>query len=137
MKKFILSLFVLTAFVLISVHQAQAGLINYNRRNNTGAPTGGGYKKPAATTAKATTTAPMWMRRAPEAKTATEKVYDINRDGLLQPSEVKIYLRSVAEVVDAKGGFTVNSDILKEYDKNHDGLISRIEIQDLKSEANG
>lgn len=140
MKKFILSLSVLTAFVLISVCNVQAGLINYERRNNKGAPParGGGYQpaQPAQAVAAATPT-PMWMKTPPQVKTAVEKVYDVNRDGKLQPAEVKIYLRSVIENVNAKGGLTVNSDILKEYDKNKDGLISRIEIEDLKRDVQG
>ena len=145
MKKFILSISVVFTFMLIG--DAQAGLINYNRRNNTGTPTGGGYRraapaaKPAApapvkpVAAAPAATIPLWMQTPPQVKTAIERVYDVNRDGKLQPAEVKIYLRSVIETVDAKGGLTVNSDILKEYDKNKDGLISRIEVLDLKRDA--
>ena len=75
------------------------------------------------------------MRTAPQVKTDNERTYDVNRDGKLQPAEVKIYLRGIIEIVEKKGGFTVNSDILKEYDKNKDGLISRIEVQDLKRDT--
>ena len=139
MQKLILSISVVATCVFMLISNAQAGLINYKRREGaTPAPAGGGYKKPAPAAkaaAAAAPAAPMWMQNAPEVKTAAERVYDINRDGKLQPAEVKIFLRSVAEVVDAKGGFTVNSDILKEYDKNHDGLISRTEIVDLKRDT--
>ena len=106
---------------------------------------GGAYSKPAAPArppapaapaAPAVDTRPMWMRQAQSAATATEKRYDLNRDGVLQTAEAKIFLRDVIQVVDSKGGYTVDSDLLREYDKNRDGLISRTEIIDVKADVN-
>lgn len=133
MKRFILSLSVCAACLLMSIFDAQAGLINYGRRNNPGAPAparGGAQAKAVAPAA-----VPAWMKTPPGVKNAAEKVYDVNRDGKLQPAEVKIYLRSVIETIESKGGFTINSDVLREYDKNRDGVISRYELPDLKRDA--
>ena len=135
MKKIVLSLALCAAITFISVYHAQAGLINYGRRNKAATPATGGYKAQPAKAAVPAQVAPLWMRTAPQVKTDNERTYDVNRDGKLQPAEVKIYLRGIIEIVEKKGGFTVNSDILKEYDKNKDGLISRIEVQDLKRDT--
>lgn len=132
MKRVILSLSVCAACLLMFIYDANAGLINYDRRNKPGvAPSRGG----APARVPAPVVVPAWMKTPPGVKNAAEKVYDVNRDGKLQPAEVKIYLRSVIETIESKGGFTINSDILREYDKNRDGVISRYELPDLKRDA--
>jgi hypothetical protein len=130
MKKF-LSLSVCAACLLLFICEAQAGLINYQRRNKGGAPVRAG----ARAAVPAAPVGPAWIATPPAVKNSVEKAYDVNRDGKLQPAEVKIYLRGVIETIESKGGFTINSDILKEYDKNKDGLISRSELPDLKRDA--
>jgi hypothetical protein len=138
MKKLILSLAVYAACLLTFVYQAQAGLINYERRNKStpaAARKTGAY--PSRPTAAAPVEVPMaaWLKTPPGVKNAAEKAYDVNRDGKLQSAEVKIYLRDVIKVIESKGGFTINSDVLKEYDKNRDGVISRFELPDLKRDT--
>lgn len=78
---------------------------------------------------------PAWMIELPLAKSKTEKKYDVNRDGRLQKYETKIYLRDVLDTVDEKGGYTLDSDVLKEYDKNKDGFISRLEAIEIKNQV--
>ena len=74
---------------------------------------------------------PDWMVEDPKVIDKAEDVYDVNRDGKLQSVEVKILLRDVWTQVKEKGGYTVNMNILKEYDKNKDGLISRLEAEEI------
>lgn len=100
-----------------------AGLINYDRLQSRGG--GGG----------AADSGPLWMRQAPVATSLEEKKYDANRDGILQTAEIKIFLRDVVDTVEAKGSFTINSDILKEYDQNRDGVITRFEVSDIRTHA--
>lgn len=78
---------------------------------------------------------PGWMKETPKVTNVVERRYDSNRDLKLQTFEVKILLRDVLDVVEDKGGYTVNSDILKEYDVNKDGLITRTEAVKLKKDA--
>lgn len=136
--------FMLSAIVImtmISIDLAHAGLINYDRRGTRGgaaAPATGGYRRPAPAAAAPAAPAlavPAWVKQSPRVTTADERRYDINRDGLLQTAEVKIYLRDVIDGVVQKGGFTVNSDILKEYDKNKDGVINSYELADIRKDV--
>ncbi len=107
---------------------SRAGLIDYERLQKIKS------KKAAQEAAqkKAEEDKPKWVVTQPPVKTDIERRYDINRDGKLQLAEVKIYLRDTLDVIDEKGGITINSDILKEYDKNKDGVISRYESTKIK-----
>ena len=132
-KFFMLSVALIMTITFCSL--AHAGLINYKRRGTGGAaPTGGGYNRPAPQAA-APATGPSWKRQSPRAETADEKKYDINRDGLLQTAEIKIYLRDVIDGIAQKGGYTVDSNILKEYDKNKDGVISAYELPEIRNDV--
>ena len=138
MKRFILSLALCAASLSMFVYQAQAGLINYERRNKSkpaAARTTGAYPSRPAVTTPVEPTMAAWLKTPPGVKNAAEKAYDVNRDGKLQSAEIKIYLRDVIKVIESKGGFTINSDVLKEYDKNRDGVISRFELPDLKRDT--
>ncbi|OGX08184.1 MAG: hypothetical protein A2Z88_03325 [Omnitrophica WOR_2 bacterium GWA2_47_8] len=121
--------FLLIFFIAETCH---AGLINYQRRNRRGgapAPAGGKASPAAAPVQK---TMAKWMQILPSVTNQNEQRYDVNNDGKLQTAEVKTYLRDVLNVIDSKGGFTVNSEILKEYDKNKDGLVTREEARLLR-----
>lgn len=110
---------------------AQAGLINYERRKSRsgeGAPS-------TQRAAPAQPSGPSWTRESPRVRTSEERRYDINRDGLLQTAEVKIFLRDIIDIITQRGGYTVNSDILREYDKNRDGVISSTELPQLSSDV--
>ena len=76
-------------------------------------------------------TVPEWMIEEPKVTNKIEDAYDVNRDGKLQSAEVKILLRDVLDQVKEKGGFTLNMGVLKEYDKNKDGFISRLEAEEI------
>ncbi len=114
MRKFVFLVFFLMCSILV-VYISEAGLLKPRK------PSGGGAPEPR------------WRLQAPDATGAVERRYDINRDGILQTAETKIFLRDVIDVIEAKGGYTINSDILKEYDKNKDGVISKIELPEIKS----
>ena len=130
MNRQILSLAIFTVACLMIVEVCNAQLINYKRRKG-----GGGA---AAAPAPATTTAVVpsiaWKTTPPKATTAEEKKYDVNRDGKLQVSEVKSFLQGVVDEVNSKGRISVNSDILKPYDRNADGAISRYEISAIQTD---
>jgi len=68
----------------------------------------------------------------PEVSNRIERLYDVNRDGLLQEDEVLEYLKGVVTTIDRRGRFTVGSNILKKFDRNNDGSISKYEVQSLK-----
>lgn len=125
---------VLVSFLLIE--SAWAGLINYDRRNRQGPPpkAATGTSKPAPASA-AEVKLPAWMKTPPKVNTKTEALYDTNRDGKLQTAEVKILLRDVVSTVEAKGGYPVDADVLKEYDKNRDAVINRYELIEIKKDA--
>ena len=141
MRKNTMIFLAVACFTSFMISDAMAGLINYNRAQKR--KTGGGAAAPARPAAAAPApapkpaqdTRPMWMRQVQNASTATEKKYDVNRDGLLQTAEVKIYLRDVAQVVEAKGGYTVDSEVLRDYDKNRDGVITRYELADIRTDS--
>ena len=63
-----------------------------------------------------------------------EKHYDINKDGYLQIPEVKIFLRTVIAEANEKGGYMIDSDILKEYDKNRDSYITKSEALEMAAD---
>ncbi len=85
--------------------------------------------KPPAPTA-------FWAKELPKVTSKTEKRYDINRDEILQTSETKIFLRDVLAEVSAKNSFNVSDSVLlKAYDKNKDGIISKLEIDEIKKDT--
>ncbi len=79
---------------------------------------------------------PQWVITEPTVKDPVERLYDINRDSKLQTAEVKTFLRDVLEEIESKNGYLVDSDILKEYDKNKDGIISKYESDDIRKQVN-
>ena len=120
------------AILILWLGIGRAGLIDYERLNKNKTPKAAQQAKEQKPPEE--DTRPKWMITEPVVKTETEKKYDINRDGKLQLAEVKIYLRDTLDVINEKGGITINSEILKEYDKNKDGVISKyesIKIKDL------
>ena len=163
MKRF--SMYAVIGFILISltmVEAVHAGMINYNRKGRV-APTPGaaparGYGKaaapaapaatpskaantqtPAATTAAATATATaiQWKENPPQVQNWSEKQYDGNKDGWLQPEEVMAFLKDVSNEVDQRGSYAIDSEILKAYDKDGDGFINRAEIASIKNDMKG
>lgn len=110
-------------FVLTSVLSAQAGLINYERRN----------KQPGqASAAAASNPIINMMRSQPSVSTRTERLYDTNRDGVLQESEIKEMFRGVVASVEQRGSFNISSDLLETFDTNRDGNISNYEAANIK-----
>jgi hypothetical protein len=105
---------------------SRAGLINYQRRNNVLSLT-------AKTKAEREAIWAAWMRELPKVQNSAERRYDVNRDGVLQTAEVKIFLRDVIAEVEDKGGLLITSDILDEYDKDGDSIIERQELELIRS----
>lgn len=89
-----------------------------------------------AAAVEAVATVPSWVTSAPMAQTEEEKKYDMNSDGELQPSEVRIYLRDVIDNVSSLGEVPADSSILKAYDTNSDGVISKGESEKLLEDVN-
>jgi hypothetical protein len=95
----------------------------------------------ASQTPKATENLPQWMQVEPTLKTEDEKKFDANRDGRFQPAETKVYLRrSYQEIQDNAGANMAgkdvrDSDVLKEYDTNKNGIISKSESEKMKKDA--
>ena len=119
MKRMFLLIF---SFLLISVFSSQAfsQLINYGRRNRFI-----GTSTPADSL-------PSWAKDLPKPQNDEERRYDINGDGLLQSAEIKVYLRAIIERVEGRGYVNVTTDLLREYDKNKDGIINENELVLMK-----
>ena len=122
---------ILGLFAVLKV--SSAGLIDYSaRERRTGGAGPVSRPRPAPPVAD---TRPSWMKTEPKVTKKSEEAYDINRDGKLQTAEVKIFLRDTLAEIDKKGGVLVNSDILKEYDKSGDGIVSRYEAEALRKDV--
>ena len=121
MKKAVYSGLIAVLCSVTCAQMAAAQLIDYNRRNKT---------QQAAPAAKAPT-----VRMQPETTAAAttkvltrqERRYDLNGDGVLQSDEVIMLLKDVVDGVEKDGRYVVNSDVLKQYDSNDDGYISKYE----------
>lgn len=72
----------------------------------------------------------------PQVSNRVERLYDLNRDGILQKGEVSDFYRDVVSSVRNKGKFKVSSDLLKTFDVNNDGEIGRYEIGGLVNQLN-
>lgn len=117
---------VLSVMALLITQSVSAQMINYKRlRGETSAPVG------SAASAEESG-APQWIRNAPRAVTSTERRYDFNRDGRLQAGEAISFLRLVIQEVERRGGYEIDSDFLREYDRNRDGYINRYEVEAVK-----
>jgi len=122
--------YVVLVTILLSAFGAgtvQAQMINYERRNkNLGkatapAPAAKPYTPPAA--------------MSPMVNNSTERRYDANRDGRLQTSEMKRFLADVLLQVQRSGRYVIDSDLLKKYDANGDGIIGRYELNSLREDS--
>ena len=108
------------AFVLVSFIGSQvcfAQLINYNRRNKTGAA------KPAPATAPA----------APAVSTAPSMPAAVQEEAM--PSvDTNAVLKEAVAAVNKNGSIKVTSDALKKYDKNKDGMINKAEAKAIEAD---
>ncbi|VAW13401.1 hypothetical protein MNBD_BACTEROID05-832, partial [hydrothermal vent metagenome] len=68
----------------------------------------------------------------PKVSTRIERIYDMDRDGNLQEDEILEFFSDVVDSVKKKGRFLVSSDLLKSFDTNSDGKISRYESLAIK-----
>ena len=122
MRKVICALICFILMVFTFGLTVDAQLINYDR-----------LKKQAARRGENIVTGePLWLQGEVPVKNRYEKRYDINRDGKLQKAEVKVFLREVVKSVETRGRFFVNSDILKDYDRDNSKNIERNEIEKIK-----
>ncbi len=133
-----------TVFILVGIlvfvsfaEVSNAGLINYDRKSKRAGKAVATPAAPAAGASKAQEdepVVPFWLQTPPKVTTKDEEKYDLNKDKILQTAEVKIFLRDTVAAVDAKGGATVNSGVLKQYDKNRDNIINKYESGDIKKD---
>lgn len=143
MKKMLL---MVVSALLMGPLTVEAQLINYGRRNKN-------REKPAAVRTKAgiqeqvknaaaspimpepatrqVTENPREVRKI-NVTTRVEQIYDLNSDGVLQPSEVEDMFRDVFSSVQSRGNFTVSSPALEVFDKDGDGQISRHEAHAIR-----
>lgn len=117
MKK---SMVVIGTFVLLSFVGSQvcfAQLINYNRRKG-GAPADTGYRNPPP--APAAPAAPSMPAAA------KEEAYGAAMNNVL--------LKEAAAAVNKNGSYKVNSQALKKYDANNDGMIGKAEAKAIEAD---
>lgn len=146
MKKQIRIMAGLILTVLFVANVCYAGLINYDRRNRnlqraadapaTPAPVPVPTRTAPGWSAKkdVAVTVPKWMVTAPRVSNRFERRYDANKDRRLQVAEVKRFLSDVIKEVENDGRYKVNSDILKIYDTNRDGVIRRYELGPMRKD---
>ncbi|MFP4472777.1 MAG: hypothetical protein ACLFPX_02760 [Candidatus Omnitrophota bacterium] len=113
--------------LLFSVQIVSAQLINYGRRNK--------YLKGRSDVEEGEETLPEWVRELPRVINDLERRYDVNRDGLLQTAEVKVFLRDVIDEVSRRNRIEIETDILKEYDKNNDRMIELFELERIRKDV--
>ncbi len=130
----------LLMFVVFSAEISSAQLLKGNRRGGQQATAAaqGAYDrtKAAVQQAASTTQNPINQVTQQASDLASnlkvmnkfEEAYDINNDGILESQEIKSFLKEVSSAVDKKGSFSITSDILKPYDKDKNGIISKDEI---------
>jgi|GEM_PF-581584 len=140
MKRIFCILLVVIMIFLALPAQSFAGLVDWEARNR--------YLKAQEEAAKTTSQDPKmskdlphWMQVEPTVKTDEEKKFDVNKDGVFQPAETKVYLRTVSQEVQDGSGLNVagrnvqNSEVLKEYDANKDGIVSKLESEKMKKDS--
>ena len=125
-------LVLLCVFTLAFCLDCFAGLVDWERRNR--------YLKEKQQESGSEFTLgedalPNWMKQEPRITAREEKRYDANRDRKFQPAESKVYLRRVIRKVESGGKVVSTSEILKEYDKDKDGVISLIEVDEIKEDV--
>lgn len=112
-----------------------AQMINYKRRNqNKGVVSQSSYQKKSNTIASSKTQGPTEMD--PAVTNRVERLYDLNRDGLLQKAEIKDFYKDVVSSVKNKGKFEVSSELLKGFDADKDGQITMYEIKEISNQIN-
>lgn len=129
MNKIILTITIGVVIIFLILGHCHAGLIDYRRLQQNA------EQQQAEDPDAPQPTIPSWVTTTPMVKSKTEQKYDTNRDGKLQTAETTIFLRDVLDIIDDKGGYPIDSDILKPYDKNKDGIINRFEAKVLSGEV--
>ena len=76
------------------------------------------------------------IKSNPRVKDRIERIYDLNRDGVLQQGEIIDMYKDVILSVNRRGSFVVSSDLLKGFDKDDDGQIGRAEASDIENIIN-
>lgn len=76
-----------------------------------------------------------WRHGKSKVNKPVEERYDADRDGFLQPQEVKAMLQDKYGLIKTRGRARVNSDIEKAYDGNNDGIIDGQEAEALKADT--
>lgn len=104
--------------------QTDAQLINYGRRNK--------FLRATNPDMTEEESIPQWARELVEPQSTEERRFDTNRDGRLQSAEVKVYLRGIIEQVEDRGYVSAVTDLLREYDRNRDGMINASELERMK-----
>ncbi len=135
MKKSLIVLTVLSIIGLTCAQQSFAQMINYKRRNQKqGVVSSSSYQPKAnslANSAKQTST-----DTSPAVTNRVERLYDLNRDGFLQKTEVNDFYKDVVSSVKNKGQFQVSSELLKGFDADKDGQITMYEIKEISNQIN-
>lgn len=116
-----LTLFLLLA--LIAAGTSSAGLVNYNRRNRNAGAAPQTVTESSVKTYKGT--------GGQAVKSLTDKKFDVNRNDTLEPSEIRAMLNSIVREVGSKGEARVESDAVRVYDRNGDGVISTTELSKI------
>ncbi|MDP8265971.1 MAG: hypothetical protein P9M07_03390 [Candidatus Aceula meridiana] len=133
-KIFIVSIITLTVAAFCA--DAFAGLIDWERRNRYLKERQMDESQDSGTVKEMTKDdLPQWMKEEPKVRTRDERRYDVNRDGYFQPAESKVYLRRLLVTIEKKGKITSRSDLLKEYDVNSDGVLTKTEAKKIRRDV--
>lgn len=112
-----------------------AQMINYKRRNQKQGVVSSSSYQPKANT-MASPAKQISTDAGPAVTNRVERLYDLNRDGYLQKTEVNDFYKDVVSSVKNKGKFQVSSDLLKGFDADKDGQITMYEIKEISNQIN-
>ena len=134
MRRLIVSVAVVVLLSFIGSQVCSAQLINYNRRNRAGAPANAGYRNtPQNTAPQPAPAAPAVPPSMPAA--VKQEAYGMNENKSAHPPmPTNAVLKEVVAAVNKNGSTKVISDILKKYDKNKDGMISKAEAKAIEAD---
>lgn len=132
--------FAMTFFIFLTSLPVFAQLVDWERYNKYQKQREESHKQSAQQMKQVATskinqkTSSVWKTKDIKVISDEDRRYDVNRDGFLQSSESKVYLKRVVDEAERKGKVVYRSDLLKEYDVNKDGFISQEEASKILAE---
>ena len=95
-----------------------------------------GYSAEAPETIRETIAAQPETEEDPMVTNKLEEAHDANQDGKLQKEEITKLLEYTITAIERRGRIRASSELLKQFDTDDDGILSRYEISGIKDVLN-